>query len=135
MASNEWGLPTVPALLLSEGFLHLAEFPLNLPNRFFDFAPRLQAAIVRQLSCLLFDPALEFVKLAFGLVSGASLHHGCSLAWDSGSRPRFSALSFKCVYAYADRYLRQREYPQRPPPNKSSSRTTIKRSSMSHLTH
>jgi hypothetical protein len=73
------GCRTVPALLLSEGFLHLAEFPLNLPGRLFDFAPRLQAAIVRQLSCFLLDLALYFVNLAFGLIFGASLHHGFSL--------------------------------------------------------
>jgi hypothetical protein len=30
------------------------------------------------LPCLFFNPALEFVKLASGLVSGASLHHGHS---------------------------------------------------------
>ena len=82
------GCRTVPALLLSEGFLHLAEFPLKLPGRLFDFAPRLQAAIVRQLSCFLLGLALYFVKLAFGLILSASLHQGCSLAQDSGSRLR-----------------------------------------------
>jgi len=65
---------TGPVLLMFQGFLHLAEFPLNLPGRLFNYASRLQAAIVRQFSRLLLDLAIYFVKLAFGLISGASLH-------------------------------------------------------------
>jgi len=57
---------------MSEGFLHLAKFPLNLP--------------------------------------GGTL---------------FRTFLQMCSYTYAERYLRQREYPQPPPPNKRSSTTTI----------
>jgi len=35
----------------------------------------------------------------------------------------------------AGRYLRQRAYPQPPPPSKNTTRRTINKVSMSHLTH
>ena len=46
-----------------EGLLYLAQFPLNLPGHFFDFAPRLQAAIVGQFSRFLLDRALDLITL------------------------------------------------------------------------
>jgi len=62
------GCRTEPALLMLEGLLYLAQFPLKLPGRLFRFAPRLQARIIRQLACFLLDRALHFFKLAFHLI-------------------------------------------------------------------
>jgi hypothetical protein len=74
-------------LLLFEGLLHLADYPLNLPGPLFNCALGLQTGIIRQLSCFLLDLALYFVKLAFGLILGAWLHHGCSLGRILGRSP------------------------------------------------
>ena len=65
------GCRTEPVLLMLEGLLYLAQFPLKLSGRLFDFTPRLQARIIGQLACFLLDLALYFVKLAFGLIFGA----------------------------------------------------------------
>ena len=77
----------LPVMLFLEGLLHLTENPLNLPGRRFNDDLGLQSRIVRQLSCFLFDLALDFVKLAFDLICGAWLHHGCSFDLVKGSSP------------------------------------------------
>jgi len=64
-----------PALLFFEGFLHLAENPLNLPGCRFNDALGFQTAIIRKLPGCLLDLTLHFVKLAFDLICGAWLHH------------------------------------------------------------
>jgi hypothetical protein len=65
-----------------EGSFRLADFLLDFPGKLLDDAFGLQTAIVRQFSRFALDRALQFVKDAFRLIFGTSLHHrelpGCA---------------------------------------------------------
>ena len=57
-----------------EGFLHLADFPLDLPASLFISAFGFQARIVREFFRLLLALALHLVKLALYLILSTWLH-------------------------------------------------------------
>jgi hypothetical protein len=76
-----------PVVLFFEGFLHLAENPLNLPGCPLNNVLGFQTAIIRQLPGFHLDFALHFVKLTFGLISGAWAYHHCSMGRIQGCSP------------------------------------------------
>ena len=78
----------LPRSAFFQGFLRLADDPLNLPGRLFHRAVDLQTGIIRQLPCFRSDPAFYFVKLAYGRIFRAWFHHNCSLGQDSGQQSR-----------------------------------------------
>ena len=74
-------------MLLFEGFLHLADYPLNLPRRLFNRALGFQTAIIRQLAFLLPDLALHFVKQVFRLAVDAGFNLLASWAGARAAAP------------------------------------------------
>jgi hypothetical protein len=60
--------------LFAEGFLHVADFILNLPGYPFGQAFAFQVGIVRHLARLFLDLALYFVNLACDFIFNAWLH-------------------------------------------------------------